>query len=139
MAIKLRVLHYPDNKKASALCKEICAKYENSKYDKIPPAYPCENEKLLVAIIKTGKDMTAELKNFVRDLTKSRAQNVLFIFGCSPAVGKSIEDLAIEAGTKLAGESKYIKFPFFSFLDFSAETKQAVKDAVDEVYATLNV
>ena len=139
MAIKVRVLHYPDNKKASALCKEICSVYENSKYDKIPPAYPCENEKLLVAIIKTGKEMSAELKNFVRDLTKSRAPNVLFIFGCAPAVGKSIEELAVAAGTKLAGESKYIKFPALPFLDFSPETKQAVKDAVAEVYATLNV
>ena len=137
MAIKLRVLHYPDTKKASALCKDICAQYDNSKYDKIPPAYPCENEKLLVAIIKTGKEMSAELKNFVGDLTKSRAQNVLFIFGCAPAVGKAIEDLAINAGTKLAGESKYVKFPALSFLDFSADTKKAIKDAVAEAYAAV--
>jgi ethanolamine utilization protein EutL len=104
MAIKLRVLHYPDNKKASALCKEISTAYDNSKYDKIPPAYPCENEKLLVAIIKTGGELSAELKNFVGDLTKSRAQNVLFVFGCNEATGKKIEELALNAGTKLAGE-----------------------------------
>ncbi len=137
MAIKLRVLHYPDNKKLSDLCKSISGAYENSKYDKIPPAYPCENEKLLVAFIKTGKEMTAELKNFVGDLSKSRAQNVLFIFGCSEATGKSIEELALGAGTKLAAESKYVKFPALPFLDFGADVKQEVKDAVAAAYAAV--
>ena len=137
MAIKLRVLHYPDNKKLSALCNEISSAYENSKYDKIPPAYPCENEKLLVCFIKSGKELTAELKNFVGDLSKARAQNVFFIFGCAPAVGKAIEDLAIGAGTKLAGESKYVKFPVLPFLDFGADVKKDIKDAVAAVYQSV--
>ena len=137
MAIKLRVLHYPDNKKLSALCNEISSAYENSKYDKIPPAYPCENEKLLVCFIKSGKELTAELKNFVGDLSKARAQNVFFIFGCAPAVGKAIEDLAIGAGTKLAGESKYVKFPALPFLDFGADVKKEIKDAVAAVYQSV--
>jgi phage gpG-like protein len=137
MAIKLRVLHYPDNKKLSALCNEISSSYENSKYDKIPPAYPCENEKLLVCFIKSGKELTAELKNFVGDLSKARAQNVFFIFGCAPAVGKAIEDLAIGAGTKLAGESKYVKFPALPFLDFGADVKKEIKDAVAAVYQSV--
>ena len=137
MAIKLRVLHYPDNKKLSALCNDITSSYENSKYDKIPPAYPCENEKLLVCFIKSGKEMTAELKNFVGDLSKARAQNVFFIFGCDAKVGKAIEDLAVNAGTKLAGESKYVKFPALPFLDFSADAKKDIKDALAAVYQTV--
>ncbi len=139
MAIKLRVLHYPDTPKLSALCKDISSAYENVKYDKIPPAYPCENEKLLVAIIKTGGELSAELKNFVGDLTKSRAQNVLFVLGCSEATGKKIEELAVNAGTKLAGESKYVKFPFLPFLDLNAATKQEIKDAIKAAYDPLNV
>ena len=139
MAIKLRVLHYPDTPKLSALCKDISSAYENVKYDKIPPAYPCENEKLLVAIIKTGGEMSAELKNFVGDLTKSRAQNTLFILGCNEATGKKIEDLATAAGTKLAGETKYVKFPVLPFLDLNAATKQEIKDAIKAAYDTLNV
>ena len=39
MAIKLRVLHYPDNAKLSALCKDISSAYDNVKFDKIPPAW----------------------------------------------------------------------------------------------------
>lgn len=135
MAIKLRVLHYPDNKKLSAICNEICSSYENSKYDKIPPAYPCENERLLVAFIKTGKEISSELKNFVSDLTKNRAQNVLFIFDCSPATGKEISDMAVAAGTKLAREPKYIKFPALFFMNFSASQRAEIKNAVADAYA----
>ena len=134
MAIKLRVLHYPDTPKLSALCKEISSAYDNSKYDKIPPAYPCENEKLLIAVIKTGKEMTSELKNFVNDLTKSRAQNVQFFFGCSEATGKQIEELALAAGTKLVAKSRYIKFPILPFLDFNSETKEKIKGYVASAY-----
>lgn len=134
MAIKLRVLHYPDNKKLSAICNEISSKYDNSKYDKIPPAYPCENEKLLVCFIKSGKEMTSELKNFIGDLSKARAQNVFFIFGCAPAVGKAIEDLAVNAGTKLAGESKYVSFPALPFLNFKPEVKKEIAEAIDAAY-----
>ncbi len=137
MAIKLRVLHYPDNAKLSALCNDISSSYDNVKFDKIPPAYPCENEKLLVAIIKTGGELSSELKNFVGDLTKSRAQNVLFVFGCNEATGKKIEELALNAGTKLAGDSKYVKFPVLPFLDLKAEAKQEIKDAVKTAYDSL--
>ena len=135
MAIRLRVLHYPDNKKLSALCNEICSKYENSKYDKIPPAYPCENERLLVAFIKTGKELSSELKNFVKDLSKSRAQNVMFIFDCSQATGKEICDMATAAGTKVIAEPVYVKFPSLFFMNFGAEQKQQIMKAVETAYA----
>ena len=110
MAIKLRILHYPDNKKLAALCKEINSEYENSKFDKIPPAYPCENERLLVAFIKSGKEATSELKTFCGDLTKSRAQNVAFIFDAPEATAKALADSSVKAGAKLAAEPKFMKF-----------------------------
>ncbi len=135
MAIRLRILHYPDNKKLSALCNEISAKYENSKYDKIPPAYPCENEKLLVAFIKTGKELSSELKNFVSDLSKSRAQNVMFVFDCAPTTGKEICDMAAAAGTKVIAEPVYVKFPSLFFMNFSAEQKQQIMTAIENAYA----
>ena len=135
MAIKLRILHYPDNKKLAALCKEINAEYENSKFDKIPPAYPCENERLLVAFIKTGRDPANELKMFCSDLTKSRAQNVLFFFDAPSAVGKELSESAVKAGTKLVAEPKYIKFPGF-FGGFSEAVKKEIKDYIISAYQT---
>ncbi len=136
MAIKLRILHYPDSKKLASLCKEINGEYENSKFDKIPPAYPCENERLLVAFIKTGKDPANDLKMFCSDLTKSRAQNVLFFFDAAPAVGKALADSAVNAGAKLAAEPKYIKFPGL-FGGFSDAVKKEIKDYIKNAYDAL--
>ncbi len=136
MAIKLRILHYPDDKKLAALCKEINSEYENSKYDKIPPAYPCENEKLLVAFIKSGKDATNELKMFCGDLTKSRVQNVAFIFDAPEATAKELTELAAKAGAKVYGEPKFMKFPAFIF-NFKDEQKKEIKAYIAEAYAAV--
>lgn len=133
MAIKLRVLHYPDNKKLSALCNEINAGYENSRFDKIPPAYPCENERLLVAIIKTGKEPAGELSMFCNDLTKSRVQNVQYIFDAPESTAKALAESTERAGAKLISEPKFIKIPGL-FGKFSEETKNEIKAIVAEAY-----
>lgn len=133
MAIKLRILHYPDNKKLAELCKEINSEYENSKFDKIPPAYPCERERLLVAFVKTGKEPTNELKMFCGDLTKSRVENVAFIFDAPEATAKALADSAVNAGCKLAIEPKYTKFPGL-FGGFSADAKADIKAFIAEAY-----
>lgn len=134
MAIKVRILHYPDNKKLAEFCKELNREYENSKFDKIPPAYPCENEKLLVALIKTGKEPTNELKMFCGDLTKSRVTNVAFIFDAPEATAKELADMAAAAGAKVFGEPKLMKFPAFIF-GFKEEQKKEIKEYVAQAYA----
>ena len=136
MAIKLRVLHFPDNKKLAALAKEISSKYENSRYDKIPPAYPCENEKLLVAFVKTGKEPTSELSMFCADLTKSRVQNVLYIFDAPEATAKALADSSVKAGAKLAGEPKSMKFPGL-FGNFTDDQKNQIMAWVEEAYKSV--
>lgn len=136
MAIKLRILHYPDDKKLAALCKEINSEYQNSKFDKIPPAYPCENEKLLIAFIKSGKEPTNELKMFCGDLTKSRVQNVAFIFDAPESTVKELTELAANAGAKVYGEPKVMKFPSFIF-NFKDEQKKEIKAYIAEAYAAV--
>ncbi len=134
MAIKLRILYYPDNKKLAALCKEINSEYENSKFDKIPPAYPCENERLLIAFIKTGKEPTNELKMFCGDLTKSRVQNVAFIFDAPESTAKALAESAEKAGSKPVCEPMFTKFPGL-FGNFSAKAKSDIKDYIAKAYA----
>ena len=134
MAIRLRILHYPDNKKLSALCNEINSEYENSKFDKIPPAYPCENERLLIAFIKTGKEASNELKMFCSDLTKARVQNVAFIFDAPAATAKALSDSAVSAGAKLVCGPKYMKFPGL-FGNYGDAQKKEIKDYIAAAYA----
>ncbi len=133
MAIKLRILHYPDNKKLAALCKEINAEYENSKFDKIPPAYPCEKEKLLVAFVKTGKEPANELRMFCNDLTKQRVTNVAYIFDADPKTGAALAESSAKAGAKLICEPKYMKFPGL-FGNFNEVQKSEIKAFIKEAY-----
>ncbi len=134
MAIRLRILHYPDNKKLAALCKEINGEYENSKFDKIPPAYPCENERLLIAFIKCGKDPANDLRMFCGDLTKQRVTNVAFIFDADQKIGAELAAAAEKAGAKLISEPKYMKFPGL-FGNFTDAQKSDIKAFIADAYS----
>ena len=133
MAIKMRFLHYPDNKKLAALCKELTAEYENCSFDKLPPAYLCERERLTVIFCKTGKDPANDLDMFCGNLTKDRSQNVFFIFDAPDAAVTALTERTTKAGAKVLEPLK-VKFPGL-FGGFSEETKQTIRDAVKKVYA----
>ncbi len=134
MAIRLRILHYPDNKKLAALCKELNSEYENSRFDKIPPAYPCENERLLVAFVKSSKEITNELSMFCGGLTKQRVTNVAYIFDADPKVGAALAEMTEKAGAKLIVEPKYMKFPGL-FGNFNDAQKAEIKAFIADAYA----
>lgn len=133
MAIKMRFLHYPDNKKLSAVCKELSAEYENCSFDRIPPAYPSERERLTVILIKTGKELTNELNMFCGMLSKDRTQNVLYILDAPDVAANSIVELTRKAGANVVGEPVRIKFPGI-FGGFSEDSKKVIREAVAKVY-----
>ena len=49
------------------------------KGDKIPPAYPCEQEKLVILCIETYGKSDKRLIAFTRDLSTARASNVALV------------------------------------------------------------
>ena len=46
--------------------------------DKIPPAYPCENEKCVFIGVGMGGKLTGPVEAFCKDLNPKRTQNVAF-------------------------------------------------------------
>ena len=48
MAMKMKILHYPEKGKIVTFTNALSAEYEQ-KCDKIPPAYDCSRERLLFA------------------------------------------------------------------------------------------
>ena len=75
MAIKMKIFHYPENGKMATFASGLSAEFD-VKCDKIPPAYNCDKERLLIAGISTGKNFSADLSMFLRGLTKDQVQNV---------------------------------------------------------------
>ena len=81
MAIKMRVLCYPEKKKALAIANLIKAKYELSvnAVDRIPSAYACDRERIVILMVNLKANLTDEYTRYIRELTKARAANVAII------------------------------------------------------------
>lgn len=88
MKFKMRILHFSPDGNAQKIAEAI-AKAQVAGSDKIPPAYPVENEKLLF-IGYDAKSAAApkDVANLCKDLTTARAKNVAFF-----AVGSKFDGI----------------------------------------------
>jgi hypothetical protein len=97
MAIKVRVLYFSNKGKMISLADAICAKID-CKSDAIPPAYPCENERLVIIGASVGKEIPNALRLFCAGLNKSRAHNVAFYIDGPKEAAAELKSLILAAG-----------------------------------------
>lgn len=115
MAIKMRVLFYPEKKKLLAIGNMIKAEYDlnvNS-VDRIPPAYSCDKERLVILATQLKGNLPDEYRLFVRELTKARAVNVAIIAAGDDACVEKTKELLKEAGTNVIEDVKRVKVGLF--------------------------
>ena len=115
MAIKMRVLCYPEKKKLLAIGNMIKAEYElnvNS-VDRIPPAYSCDKERLVILATNIKGSLPDDYRLFVRELTKARAYNVAIIAAGDDACVERTKELIKEAGANVIEDVKRIKMGLF--------------------------
>ena len=117
MAIKMRVLCYPENnKKLRSIAEMIKAEYDlnvNS-VDRIPPAYSCDKERLVILATQIKGNLPDDYRLFVRELTKVRAANVAIIAAGDEACVAKTKDLLHEAGTNVLEDVKAVKIGLFN-------------------------
>ena len=117
MAIKMRVLCYPENnKKLRAVAEMIKAEYDlnvNS-VDRIPPAYSCDKERLVILAIQIKGNLPDSYRLFVRELTKVRAANVAIISAGDEGSVAKTKELLKEAGTNVIEDVKTVKVGLFN-------------------------
>lgn len=78
MKIRMRVLYFPETGNAEKIARVI-SKEQEAKTDKIPPAYPVENEKLLIiGVDLKGSSADKVIVNLCKDMNTTRAKNVAF-------------------------------------------------------------
>lgn len=77
MKYKMTVLYYSKNGNAEMLARAI-SREQKTKADQIPPAYPCEAQKLVLIGLETNKAVDKQVDAFVRDLNPNRTKNVAF-------------------------------------------------------------
>ena len=139
MAIKMRVLCYPEKKKLLAIGNMIKAEYDlnvNS-VDRIPPAYSCDKERLVILATNIKGSLPDDYRLFVRELTKARAYNVAIIAAGDDACVEKTKELIKEAGANVIDDVKKIKMGIFDNKVSDAE-KTEILDWVKKTIESLN-
>ena len=139
MAIKMRVLCYPENnKKLHTIAEIIKAEYNlnvNS-VDRIPPAYSCDKERLVILATQIKGNLPDNYRLFVRELTKARAANVAIIAAGDEACVERTKELLREAGTNVIEDVHNVNIGFFNTKVTDEEKSVAltwVKDCVEKL------
>ena len=139
MAIKMRVLCYPEKKKLLAIGNMIKAEYDlnvNS-VDRIPPAYSCDKERLVILATNIKGSLPDDYRLFVRELTKARAYNVAIIAAGDDACVEKTKELIKEAGANVIEDVKKIKMGLFDNKVSDTE-KAEILEWVKNTVASLN-
>ena len=138
MAIKMRVLCYPEKKKLLEIGNMIKAEYElnvNS-VDRIPPAYSCDKERIVILAINLKGNLPDDYRLFVRELTKVRAANVAILTAGDDVAVEKTKELLREAGTNVIEDVLKIKIGLFDSKVTDAE-KADILAWVEKVKAEL--
>ena len=141
MAIKMRVLYASNKSKIATMADIVKKEYDLAinAVDKIPPAYSCNNERLVILMLSLKGEPEDQLRLFCRELTKARTQNVaLYVDGKASGIQK-IKDTLKEAGTNVIEETFTVKggLPFKFAKKISDEEKAAVLAWAENVVAQL--
>ena len=139
MAIKMRILHYTNKAKLKSAGDLIKAEYDlavNS-VDSIPPAYPCNNERIVVLVLSVKDDADDQLRRFLLELNKSRAQNVAIITDGKPSGIEKVKGYLKQAGTNVVGEPLYISAGLFAGKNLNDAEKATVLEWIKAAVAAI--
>lgn len=104
MKMKLRVLTATNKGKLLSLAKMVADEYSNYACDVIPPAYPCETERLVVIFLTAASKYSTAFEIFCKNLTKATAQNVAVVVDGDMAKAQPVLDMIKGAGCNFCEE-----------------------------------
>ena len=120
MALKMRFLYYSGKGKMKSYAEAIKAEFDlaqnHNAIDIIPPAYSCENERLVILAVSGKGEPEDMLRRFCSELNKKKAQNVALLVDGDEKMGNRLLETLREAGTNVVGEAKYVKLGGLPFL-----------------------
>ncbi len=133
MAIKMRVLYAADKKKLINIANFIKQKYELSQnsVDKVPPAYSCDKERIVILAVSGKADVEDSLRRFCIELTKDRAANVALLVDGTETYANNIKEILKGAGTNVLDDVMYIKCGLPFFASVKPEEQTALIDWID--------
>ena len=119
MALKMRFLYYSSKAKIKAMAEMVKTEFELSQnhnaIDIIPPAYSCENERLVILAVSGKGDPDDVLRRFCSELKKGKAQNVALLVDGDERIANKLLEVLKETGTNVIDDVLYVNAPFKLF------------------------
>ena len=84
--------------------------------DIIPPAYSCENERLVILGVSGKGDPDDILRRFCSELNKKKAQNIALLVDGDEKLASALLDALKVAGSNVFEDVKYVKMGGIPFL-----------------------
>ena len=112
---------------ASAIKTEFGLTENNNATDIIPPAYSCENERLVILGISGKGELDDMVRRFCGELNKKKAQNVAILIDGDEKLAQNTVEVLKAAGTNVIENTKIVKFnglPFIGGKLSDAELKE---------------
>ena len=116
MAIKMRVLCDSKQKKIASMAQIIKAEYDLAinAVDKIPPAYSCDKERLVILMLSLKGEPADQIRLFCQEMTRMRAQNTALVIHGTEAAANRMKEILQKAGTTVADEVFYVTCGLFN-------------------------
>ena len=134
MALKMRFLYYSGKSKMKAYAEAIKTEFELAQnfnaIDIIPPAYSCENERLVILAVSGKGEPDDILRRFCSELNKKKAQNIALLVDGDEKIANKLIEVLREAGSNIIDNVLYVKLgglPIFGS-KISTEEKTALLD-----------
>ena len=120
MALKMRFLYFSGKGKMKSIAEAVKNEFDLSQnanaIDIIPPAYSCENERLVILAVSGKGEPDDILRRFCSELNKKKAQNIaLLVDGDEKLANKLLETL-VAAGSNVNTDVLYFKIGGLPFL-----------------------
>ena len=134
--MKMRVMVYTKNAQMKTYADAIGQAFGVLVSD-IPPAYPCEKERLVLIGVSASVIGSDVVSRFCSQLTKERANNVaLFIDGKpSTKAEEALKETLKNAGTNVIEDTYYVKCGMFG-RNIPIEKRQEIVEWVRKIQET---
>ncbi|MBO5415732.1 MAG: hypothetical protein J6A83_03805 [Clostridia bacterium] len=120
MALKMRFLYYSSKSKMKAMAELVKTEFEltqnHNAIDIIPPAYGCENERLVILAVSGKGEPDDILRRFCLELNKKSANNVAILVDGDEKMGQKLLECLSTTGTNVIGDVLYVKLGGLPFL-----------------------
>ena len=139
--MRMRVLTKTNKGKLLAIANEVTKLIEADKAtDVIPPAYPCDGERLVVLVVSARNSMPDDFGRFARSLKKSITANVAFIIDGTPDNAAKIVGMAKTNDSNVIDDNiLYINggLPFKFMKKVSEEEMDSVREWVNAIRTSM--